>query len=239
MKKTKIFISLLLLIFIAIGFSIGYILTNITHEEFEATATVIERRSASELVVKLDEEPKEKLKNELIVKSNIFRINDKVKIKYTRKGNDDIITDIDALTETDIDKANLASKMTSDPTIIKYTNSASVKFQGDSTNIEDLLVMPVQLSNQKFNFMTEIEYLRNYHGDFDINSTHPKDTEIIISVLKDFKVVSVESITEDNRVNLLYNITNKNITFKSVESSIYSVKLDFKNGDIINYIFIG
>lgn len=76
MKIVKILIAFIIIIGTGIGVAIGFLLNKEEVPTFTATATVIERRSAKEVVVRLNEEPEEKINDELIVYSNIFSVND-------------------------------------------------------------------------------------------------------------------------------------------------------------------
>ena len=57
-------------------------------------------------------------------------------------------------------------------------------------------------------------------------------------LLEDFNVVSLENIDEDIRTELTYTSTNNTVSFKGVGKGLYSLKLSFKNEDIINFIFV-
>ena len=239
MKKTKVFISLMLIFFTGIGIVIGYLLTSEMNETYMGIATVIERRSASEVVVKLNTEPEEKIENELIVYSNIFTINDQLKIEYYKNGRNYVVTKVESIIETDNQKADLATKIMNDPTIIKYLNLVSIKSTSEKNYSTDIIGMPTKLSNQELILISEEEYFRYYYSKFDTNFIYfPKDTEITFSLLKDFKVASVENVKDGKRLTLPYKATNRSITFDSMGEGLYSVKLSFKNGDVINYIFV-
>ncbi len=238
MKKLKIFTSIAILFLVGIAVVLGYLLTSISYEKYEEVATVIERRSATELVVELDEEPEQKIKNELIVYSNIFAIGDKINIEYSKIGSKYVVNRVSILESNE--KTYIASRITIDPTIIKYRNIISGKIDRElSSSLNSIIAMPVKLKNQEFNLIEPKEYFEMYYYNMNINFILvPENTEAKITLLKDFKVVSLENIDEDVITNLEYNYINKSITFKGLGKGIYSLKLSFENGDIINYIFV-
>lgn len=239
MKKTKVFISIILLFFTGIGVSIGYILSSITYEEITVLATVIERRTASEVVVKLNEENKD-VKNELIVYSNIFTEGDEINIHYSKLGSQYIVTKVAPATESNSSKTHISSRISKDPTILKYLNKVS----GTTTNelfstITPIIAMPTKLKGQVFNLLSEEEYFQSYFYNMDIAFIPISENDTAtISLLEDFNVISVENIYKDIRTELIYTYTTNTVSFKGMGKGLYSVKLSFKNGDIINFIFI-
>lgn len=234
--KTKVFISIVLLILVGIGVVIGYILSGITYEELTGLATVIERRSATEVVVELNEE-NDDIKNELIVYSNIFVIGDEVNIHYYKKGSKHIVNKVNLAYENESTKTYITSRISSDPTIQKYLNKISGKT--GSATINPLIAMPTKLKGQEFNLLSEREYFQKYFYNIDINFVPISENDtVMLYLLEDFNVVSLENIDEDIRTELTYTSTNNTVSFKGVGKGLYSLKLSFKNEDIINFIFV-
>lgn len=236
--KIKILISFLIILFTGVGVAISFLLNSEINIIYSGTATVIERRSASEVIVRLNEEPEVKIQNELIVYSNIFAIKDQVEIEYSKKGQNYIITKVSAQAELDSKKTYIASKISADPTVIKYLSLISGKSSAEKV-FSEIIAMPSELSGQKFNLINETEFynIRFYKTDTDFIHIL-KDEKVIISLLEDFKVVSIENITNEKRINLPYTFTNRTVTFIGLGEGMYSLKLSFKNENIINYIFI-
>lgn len=230
MKIVKILIAFIIIIGTGIGVAIGFLLNKEEVPTFTATATVIERRSAKEVVVRLNEEPEEKINDELIVYSNIFSVNDQVEIRYSKKREKYIVNKVKARANTNAQKSDLVSKVAADPTMIKYTGTL-----GSISKETNIAVMPVQLFGQDFELMSEMEFYNLKHNS--LNPVIDKDEKITITLLEDFKVVSLENITSDQRIFLPYTIVNKTITFNGIGEGIYSLKLNFRKQNIINYIF--
>ena len=114
MKIVKILIAFIIIIGTGIGVAIGFLLNKEEVPTFTATATVIERRSAKEVVVRLNEEPEEKINDELIVYSNIFSVNDQVEIRYSKKREKYIVNKVKARANTNAQKSDLVSKVAAD-----------------------------------------------------------------------------------------------------------------------------
>ncbi|MDD2504938.1 MAG: hypothetical protein PHF21_01545 [Bacilli bacterium] len=235
MKKIKILISILLIICTAVGVLIGYLLSNEKYEEYEGIATIIERRSATEVVAKLDTEPDHKIKNELIVFTNIFSVGDKVEIKYAKIG-----TNYKVINTSSIKEEGLITKIKEDPIIIKSLNNITGKIKDTAiTPINPITAMPFKINNQEFKLMKEEEFFSKSFHNMDITFIPiPKNAEATLTSLEDFKVISIENIYENKKINLNYEFTNKSVTFLGIGKGLYSAKLSFKNGNIINFIFV-
>ena len=238
MKKIKILISLMLLIFTGIGVAIGYFLTDMMCEEYSGIATVIERRSASEVIVELNEEPDINIKNELTINSNIFAVNDNIKIDYCKTGSKYTISKVEAFTESAQEKAYIASRISNDPTMIKYKVLVSGKMHSEISGFSEILAMPTKLSNQEFKLISEEEYydIKFYNTDY-APLIIPEGVEATLTLLENFNVISVENITSSTRTELPFTFTKRSVSFTGIGNGIYSVNLSFKNGDVINYFF--
>ncbi len=230
MKIVKVLIAFIIIVGTGIGIAIVFLLNNEDVPVYTGLATVIERRSAKEVVVRLNEEPEEKISNELIVYSNIFSVNDQVEIEYSKKREKYIVNKVKAGANTSAKKTEFISKIASDPTMIKYSGML-----GSISKETNIAVLPIQLFNQVFDLMSEIEF---YNLKFNgINTIINKDESIIVTLLEDFKIVSLENITSEQRIFLPYTVNNQSINFKGIGEGIYSLKVSFKKQNIINYIF--
>lgn len=66
-----------------------------------------------------------------------------------------------------------------------------------------------------------------------------KDASVTIKFEEEIDVLNIENIgTNGNKINIPFSKEDKNIIFKGIGSGIYSVKIRFKDGNIIDYIFI-
>ncbi|HHX16808.1 MAG TPA: hypothetical protein GX725_02750 [Mollicutes bacterium] len=102
----------------------------------------------------------------------------------------------------------------------------------EEDGIYPLYAMPEKLSNQVYDMkVTPIEFYQVIHDVHGINPTIEEDAE--------FKVLSFDSINEDNESEKIdYDLKDNSLSFKTVEvGRIYNLRVEFKNGDIINYIF--
>lgn len=230
MKTVKVLIAFIIIVGTGIGVAIVFLLNNEDVPVYTGLATVIERRSAKEVVVHLNEEPEEKISNELIVYSNIFSVNDQVEIEFSKKRKKFIVNKVKVGANTSTNKTEFISKIASDPTMIKYSGMI-----GSISKETNIAVLPVQLFNQVFDLMSEIEF---YNLKFNgINTIIDKDESITVTLLEDFKIVSLENITSEQRIFLPYTVNNQSINFKGIGEGIYSLKVSFKKQNIINYIF--
>ena len=71
--------------------------------------------------------------------------------------------------------------------------------------------------------------------DYEYNTVN--NSEIIITSQKKFIVKDVSIYYEDKIEKLEYTINNNSLKFDSKGSVIYSVIIEYENGDVLNYIF--
>lgn len=223
MKKYKLFISLLILFLTGVGVTVAYLEANEVSEIISDSATVIERRSATEVVIELDSKD---IKNELIVHTNIFSVGDKLDVEYYHKGTKYYVNKVS------VEDINI-SKIERDPTIIKYQKYIS------SNSLHNILTLPSIIQNQKFDIIDPKYYFREYYRNTDTNFIAvPDGDEITLNLLKEFKVISFEYFKDDKWNDNIFKFSDKTINFTSVGGAFYSLNLEFKNKDVINYIFI-
>lgn len=214
---------------------------------YSGTATIVSSPSFKKAIAVI-EDSEGNDKGQADIYSNVFWVNDKLKVKYTKKGRKINIKEIEATVDTKDEKAKIVSHIGSDVTMRKYRENLETiinlnQFEDvDDLNIEidPFVALPERISGQYYNIeITPTEFLKMMFRKVDLAYDIVKDSTVLIKSELNFKILSLDYITKDEiKTNLIYEYGNKSFTFKALGGEgIYSARLEFENGDIIKYIF--
>lgn len=249
MEKKKFIYLLVIVLIVTIISVVGYVISKSEMELiYEGTATVIEKRNFRQVILELDDNTTNSKTGELIVNSNIFNLNNKVKIEYMKKGNTLNVVKIEAIANTQKEKARIVSGIRTDVTMRKYREimkstvdtSKRDDFADDILELEHFDVLPVKISGQYYDIgLSPSEYfeIKYYLSDTALTSAHA-DLDITTTVSEDFSILSITNLHNGAIYEVPYKYDDKSFTITSLGYGIYVAQLEFKNGDIINYIFI-
>ncbi|MDD2409667.1 MAG: hypothetical protein PHD03_02995 [Bacilli bacterium] len=210
---------------------------------YNANVTVIERRSGKEVITNIDENSKDKLTEHLSIYSNIFNIGDKLKIEYYQDGNNFYISNINPLITTYNEKKELVNKISGDPTVLRYQEQIFREEKIENNNLSLILANPDIIKGQTYVTMNPNEFYKLKYENYNNNDyiiPKNKTTKIIGNI--SFKVISFKNYFEEEVIDINYkyedNYDKDTIIFKGIGKGIYNLKIEFKNKDVINYIFI-
>ncbi len=239
-KKIIIFTMLILIIFTAV---LIFIFRNdsLALLTYDGYVTVNERRSGKDISVTLDEDPNN-INRDLVIHSNIFWEGDKLKITYYKYKKEYKISYIDPLVESELEKRQLINNILADPTMIRYEEKLTreKKYEEEYSKI---YAMPDLIKGQRYKMISPSEVFKIIHptlneDNFIIN----KDELIKIKSSEAFIVEKFTNYYNNKETDINYEYTDiydkDKITFTGVGKGIYNLKIKFKNGDIIDYIFI-
>ncbi len=234
LKVTTITIFIFITILI-IGLS--FLLQGVEEKEYyKASGTITERRSGTVVILTLDENSENKHVDSLEIYSNIFSEGDKLNIKYHKEKNKYLIKEIEPLLKDD----SLIMKMESDPTMIRYQEKM-LREEDVKTDFSRILAIPDIINNQAYILMKPVLYFKTKNTNYS-NETIIKDKEEVIRSDDSFTVFSFENFHDNKYRAVSYEYVDafeKNaIKFKGLNKGIYILKVAFKNGDMINYVFI-
>lgn len=209
---------------------------------YNANVTVIERRSGKEVIAKINDNSEDKLTVNLSIYSNIFDVGDKLKVEYYQEGRKYFINKIDPLITTNNEKLEYQKKISSDPTVLRFQEQINREIEVDNM-LSLILAMPDTIKGQSYMTMKPSEFYKykfqNYNSDDFIIK---KDEETKIIGKSSFKVISFQNYFQEENVNINYKYEDDydkdKIIFKGLGKGIYNLKIEFKNKDVINYIFI-
>lgn len=209
---------------------------------YNANVTVIERRSGKEVIAKINDNSEDKLTVNLSIYSNIFDVGDKLKVEYYQEGRKYFINKIDPLITTNNEKLEYQKKISSDPTVLRFQEQINREIEVDNM-LSLILAMPDTIKGQSYMTMNPSEFYKykfqNYNSDDFIIK---KDEETKIIGKSSFKVISFQNYFQEENVNINYKYEDDydkdKIIFKGLGKGIYNLKIEFKNKDVINYIFI-
>ncbi len=238
-KKRKYFYILTIFIGVVFGI-IMFTLESTTASliTYNATATIIERRSAKMMSAKLNDDAEAKVEESLEIQTNIFGVNDKIKVEYFQDKYKVIVNKVEAIIGNNNDKTKLIQRIEKDPIMIRYLEKISGSTSNEEFIFSPILALPYKINSQEFVLLSSEDYYNTKNLSANVI---PEGEKIKLVGTESFNVLNVENILEENSKILNYTYENnydKNtIIFSSTGSGIYSVKLEFKNKDIINYIF--
>lgn len=210
---------------------------------YSANATIIERRSGKEIIARIDENSKDKLTENLSIYSNIFSMGDKLEIEYYQVGKDYHISKINPLITTNFEKKEFINKISDDPTVLRYQEQIYREEKLDNNILSSILVNPEIIKGQSYVTMNPNEFFKLKYENYNANDfIIPKDKTTKIIGNSSFKVISFKNYFEEEIINVEFKYKDSydkdTIIFKGIGKGIYNLKIEFKNRDVINYIFI-
>lgn len=240
MKKKIIWLTIIgVVLFLIIISSILYKNIN-KNQVYKGKGLITSSASFKTATVEIKDENNKVIGNSTIY-SNIFWVDDSINIEYTKKGSELTVNKISAIFETRKDLAQIISHIGSDVTMRKYReiikgsyiDSELVK-KNNIVKIDSFLAMPQILSNQEYKLGIDPEEFIEIKG---YSLTIFKKTTVTLNVDEDFEILEFDNIKGNKKQDIKYQIENNDIKFDSIGEGLYLLKLQFTNGDIINYIF--
>lgn len=224
MKKVVIGISITIIVVLVVLF-INRV------KSFKETATVTDIISFSSVDVEVKG-------FNATINSTVFKVGDKIEVE----GIDKTINKIKYLGTTKEEKSSIISNCEDDVKLLDYKSRVDITTkQNDEDGIGIMIVhnLPVKLNNQEYDLnIYNLEYfeIKYVNMDYEYDNT---DEHIIMFKSKDnFTVKEVTANYDNKKENLEYQFENNTITFNKVGTVIYSVIIEYENGDIINYLFV-
>ena len=220
MKKVVIGISVIIIIVLVVLF--------INRDKsFKETAIVTDVISFSGVNVKVNG-------FNTTIDSNVFKVGDKLEVE----GIDKTINKIKYL---GTEKSSIISNCDDDVKLLDYKNRVEIKSIIDNEegiSLININSLPVKLNNQEYDLnISPLEYFRIKYENMDYEYITISDSRILFTSEDKFTVKEVTANYDDKKENLEYKFEDNKLTFNSVGSVIYSVIIEYENGDIINYLF--
>ena len=235
MKKVIFSIIFIIIVFMVI---LGAFYIN-KDKKFKATATVIDIISFSKIKVELKEN--NKIIGNSEINTTIFSDGDILEVEGL-KNNNLTIDKIKFLGTTDKDKSKLISNIDKDVKLMEYEDMINIearsKDSDEGISLINVHTLPVNIQNQEYHLnITPLDSFNIKYKDMDYEYNTVNNSEIIITSQKKFIVKDVSIYYEDKIEKLEYTINNNSLKFDSKGSVIYSVIIEYENGDVLNYIF--
>lgn len=235
MKKVIFSIIFIIIVFMVI---LGAFYIN-KDKKFKVTATVIDIISFSKIKVELKEN--NKIIGNSEINTTIFSDGDILEVEGL-KNNNLTIDKIKFLGTTDKDKSKLISNIDKDVKLMEYEDMINIearsKDSDEGISLINVHTLPVNIQNQEYHLnITPLDYFNIKYKDMDYEYNTVNNSEIIITSQKKFIVKDVSIYYEDKIEKLEYTINNNSLKFDSKGSVIYSVIIEYENGDVLNYIF--
>lgn len=235
MKKDLIGISVLIFILLIVLF--------INRDKtFKGIATVIDiiSFSSSFVNVNLDIENNDKSIGTAVIDSTIFNVGDKLEVEGIKK-DELIINKIKFLGTNKKEKSSIISNCDDDVKLLDYKSKADIKQivdNEDGPSLININILPIKLKNQEYDLnISPLEYFEIKYEKTDYEYNTISESTIMFKSEDKFTVKEVTANYDDKKENLEYKFEDNTITFNSVGSVIYSVIIEYENGDIINYLF--
>ena len=235
MKKVIFSIIVIIIIFIVV---IGVIYLN-KDKKIKATATVIDTISFSKVKVELKDN--NKIIGNSEINTTIFSNEDILEVEGL-KNNEIVINKIKFLGTTEKDKSRIINNIEKDVKLIEYKNminiEARAKDSDEGISLIKVHTLPINIQNQEYDLnITPINYFNIKYKNMDYEYNTVNNSEIIITGQQKYTVKDVFVYYEDKIEKLEYIVDNNTLKFDSKGSVIYSVIIEYENGDILNYIF--
>ena len=224
MKKVLIGISALIIVVLVVLF-INRV------KSFKETATVTDIISFSSVDVEVKG-------FNATINSTVFKVGDKIEVE----GIDKTINKIKYLGTTKEEKSSIISNCEDDVKLLDYKSRVDITTkQNDEDGIGIMIVhnLPVKLNNQEYDLnISNLEYFEIKYVNMDYEYDNTDEHIIMFKSEDNFTVKEVTANYDNKKENLEYQFENNTITFNKVGTVIYSVIIEYENGDIINYLFV-
>lgn len=166
-----------------------------------------------------------------------IELGDRIKIDYIMENDNLKITNIEKYKDEENEKFKNIKNILVDETIQSYNDQIKI-----TTNKQEIkhFILPYKLSYIEYIPMKEDEFFYIYNHIYDGISTEiPKDNLINIDVnsLVEFEVKELYNLDNKSQKKIEYIQEGSNLKFKSIGTGIYCLKIEYKNGDIIEVIF--
>lgn len=181
------------------------------------------------------------------VYSSVFNTDDKLKVEYFKKNGKYVIHKIKSLANTQLEKSRLVSNINNDVILREYKNKISGYSDINSNEFIDdkkvliskFYVLPNKISNQYYETLNSLEFYKtkNYLIDTEELSIE-KDSLVTLNIDLKFKVLSFKNISETEKVDIKFKQVGDEVIFKSLGYGIYEMQVQFRNGDIVDYLFM-
>ena len=172
------------------------------------------------------------------IDSNVFKVGDKLEVE----GVDKTINKIKYLGTTKEEKSSIISNCEDDVKLLDYKSRVDITTkQNDEDGIGIMIVhnLPVKLNNQEYDLnISNLEYFEIKYVNMDYEYDNTDEHIIMFKSEDNFTVKEVTANYDNKKENLEYQFENNTITFNKVGTVIYSVIIEYENGDIINYLFV-
>ena len=224
MKKVVIGISITIIVVLVVLF-INRV------KSFKETATVTDIISFSSVDVEVKG-------FNATINSTVFKVGDKIEVE----GIDKTINKIKYLGTTKEEKSSIISNCEDDVKLLDYKSRVDITTkQNDEDGIGIMIVhnLPVKLNNQEYDLnISNLEYFEIKYVNMDYEYDNTDEHIIMFKSEDNFTVKEVTANYDNKKENLEYQFENNTITFNKVGTVIYSVIIEYENGDIINYLFV-
>lgn len=171
------------------------------------------------------------------IDSTVFKIGDKLEVE----GIDKTINKIKYLGTTKEEKSSIISNCDDDVKLLDYKSRINITArQNDEEGIGLMKIhnLPIKLKNQEYDLnISPLEYFEIKYENMDYEYVTISDFSILFTSEDNFTVKEVTANYDDKKENLEYKFEDNTITFNSVGTVVYSVVIEYENGDIINYLF--
>lgn len=172
------------------------------------------------------------------INSTVFKVGDKIEVE----GIDKTINKIKYLGTTKEEKSSIISNCEDDVKLLDYKSRVDITTkQNDEDGIGIMIVhnLPVKLNNQEYDLnISNLEYFEIKYVNMDYEYDNTDEHIIMFKSEDNFTVKEVTANYDNKKENLEYQFENNTITFNKVGTVIYSVIIEYENGDIINYLFV-
>ena len=201
-------------------------------KKFNAYGIVTKVVSNTEVEIKEDN----KIVGKAVIKLPIFDEGDKLEVAGLKK--DYLVIDKVTYLNNDNNKQVLINNINNDLNLNGYKNSINIvskKNNEEGFPAMQVKLLPIIVEKQEYDLNISVEDLfPNIGYTYNANS----DSYYEFTSLDKFMVKDVKAIYDDKQEKLEYEFKDEILTFKNVGKVIYSVIVEYSNGDIINYYFI-
>ena len=225
--------KIILMVILSIVILITLLFVN-KEKTFKGIATIIDTNNFSESIVEI--KSNDKVIGTATIDSNIFNVGDKLEVEGSKKDNL-VINKIKYLGTTEEEKISIINNCEENPMLYDYKSRVQIKTDEGLSFIR-VHSLPIKLKNQEYDLnISPLEYFKIKYANTIYEYILISNYDILFTSEDKFTVEEATVNYEDKKENLEYKFEDNTITFASVEGAVYSVVIEYENGDIINYLF--
>lgn len=169
---------------------------------------------------------------------NNFELGDRFKINYTNENGNVQISSIEKYKDSENEKYKDIRTLLNDEKIKEFKNNIRVFVDNEE---KPFFILPFRIANTEYTPMGESKFIDVYNHIFDgllVRADKDSTIKVDLKMMEDVKIIELYNLDNSFKTKINYDLNENVLKFTSLDKGIYCLKLEGKNGDIIEVLFL-